>query len=279
MGPSLSISVTETNNYIEAFYKTINQTVVRNTTRVVAKSGIAQSNVLKLGTVAECGQLAVPPTIYGSITLSNDAGSKSVIKGSTVGSLSSSLKETLRTDLRNFVNNTSETAPGGIFAGIALSIAVNKSTSMTNLVDEVINSIDWEQTTNCESEQNATQTNTALVCGTIYGDVNLNSKVFLVATASCISRLLVDAILQNNVLMEVLNETNNKVQTGGGGSWWYYVVAAVIIIIIIVAIVVGVTQANKKKAPPPTRKKPPPKKVTRPPMPLPQAALTTDVVI
>lgn len=275
MGPSLSLNYTNNASYITAFFKTVNQTIVKNTVNVVSRARSVQSNVLNFGGPL-CGNLKQQPTNYGpKLTLSNEASSSSIIEGGTVGSLSASLKEQLRTDLQNFVKTESTTTPSGIFSGLAAGVAITYNTTMSNLVDEVINAIDWEQKTNCEVEQSGTQNNVLTLCGDIYGDVVLNNKVFYVATASCIGKLLVDSILQNETLVKVLNDTQTKYQVGGGGlPWWAYLIIAIIIIIIIIAVVVSVTQSNKKKAaatkkPPP--KKPPPK-VTRPPMPLPPQA-------
>lgn len=227
-----------TYNTINSFTSMINSFSTRILNKASTECASIQSARFDFGT----GTIDAPCTINTSVRNSNIT--TNIASDFTCGLSQDNLNKItvkfssdLQTSISNWIKENTQQNNGWLATGI--NIAIQEGVTETDLSTMLANSISSDISNVCRASIVTNQSVIYRFCGTydnLILDTNLTSKGLSLAT--CINRNIQTSVVNNKVLMDIINKTDQAVSQTNAGLFDFiiYIIVGIVIIAVIGAI-------------------------------------------
>lgn len=232
----MGAAINYTSNYTQQTITSFNEMISTFSTNLVNNAGV------------ETGSIQRAVIYTGSSPYSPNCAEYTNFSGSNIKlGQKLNVNTSLTTKILNKVQNTSEnllsekidqwitnniTQNAG-WLSIALNIAKTKNINQTDISNMISTNISTNISNVCAASVDTKQTIELFFCGNyINTNVDLSQKAAITQLASCIYDNTIQNIVNNSVILDIVQQTDNEIAQNAGFNWYWLLAAFVIISII-----------------------------------------------
>lgn len=229
-----AIQSNETQQTLSAYTSFVNNLVTNISTTARAQCTSGNNFDLITGGSQDC------PFVFsgGSLTVTQLAGTTCTFNSTQVTDLNNTLKDQLTTKTRQFIDQKADNRQGWL--ATAFSIAVQKGISKEELINRIVNGVTTNLTNRCESVAQSLNNQRVRLCG-VYTNatLNFNQSSFVTAYTSCVNENLIKTFVDDQVLQDIAQETDQVLinRQGGLDDIYRYIIIGIVALLAIVLIV------------------------------------------
>lgn len=230
-----NVQVNETRQILSDYTKIVNDVV--NSVYNTAISQCTAGNTLSIQT----GGVDCPfEFTNGTFNIFQVAGTNCTLTSSNISQLGTTLKNEIQNKTQQFLEQQSQNEQGWL--AVALSLQINQATNVTEITNQIFNSINNNIINSCSSVSNALNTGQLKLCGVYNGATfNINQNATVTALTSCVNQAVINTFVNNPVLNDLVQKTEQKLkskQEGIGALTWVLLAGAVFLVVAIIAFII-----------------------------------------
>ena len=229
----LAVEASQTQQTIADYTNVVNSVVQNAVNQSAATTAAFNQLDINLGE-PPC---LIGATIVGNVNINQTTNVTSNLSAVNTNSFSTNIRNNLQTQTENWINNNLQANQGWL--AFAVGVATANNVSVTQIANDLANSVSDDVLNQCRSEIDEGNRGVVQFCGYIGGDFNVTQSAAVTNITSCINNNVFRTVLNNQVIDNIIQQTNNKFLISQQGIWGFLRWIVLIVVAIGIIAVIG----------------------------------------